>query len=139
VLVDGDAIIFESAIINEYLDEKFPSLSLMPADLYARARVRIWVDFCNTRIHGATHEISRGKDPESAKAKLKQHFLTVDEALAGRDFLIGNYSLADVTFIPVFTRLSRYGFSLDDDLPRVKTWSERLLNRPAVQTTLVRP
>jgi len=59
--------------------------------------------------------------------------------LTGRDFLIGNYSLADITFIPVFTRLSRYGFSLDDDLPRVKKWSERCLNRPAVQTTLIRP
>jgi glutathione S-transferase len=63
----------------------------------------------------------------------------VEAALAGRDYLVGTYSLADITFIPVFTRMTRYGFTLDRDLPRVNSWRERLLQRPAVQSTLVAP
>ena len=53
VLVDGDAVIYESAIINEYLDEKYPDIPLMPADPCQRARIRIWIDYCNTRLQRA--------------------------------------------------------------------------------------
>jgi glutathione S-transferase len=59
--------------------------------------------------------------------------------LATQDYLIGTYSLADVTFIPVFTRLPRYGVTLDGRFARVRSWSERLLERAAVQTTLIPP
>ncbi len=50
VLEDGDAVIYESAIIDEYLEEKFPAIPLMPKDPYQRARARIWIDFANTRL-----------------------------------------------------------------------------------------
>src|SRR5262245_711704 len=50
VLLDGDARIYESAIINEYIDEKFPSPALMPQSPTERAYVRIWIDFANTRL-----------------------------------------------------------------------------------------
>ena len=51
VLVDGGGVIYESAIVNEYLDEKYPATRLLPADHLKRARVRILVDFFNSRIH----------------------------------------------------------------------------------------
>jgi glutathione S-transferase len=63
----------------------------------------------------------------------------LEQALAAGDYLVGTYSLADVTFIPVFTRLARYGVVLDSRFVRVRSWSERLLERPAVQTTLIPP
>ena len=53
VLVDGDAVVYESAIINEYLEEKYPEVPLMPKDPLGRSRVRIWVDYCNTRLQYA--------------------------------------------------------------------------------------
>ncbi|MGH7846011.1 MAG: glutathione S-transferase family protein [Candidatus Binatia bacterium] len=126
-------------MIDEYLEEKHPQPSLLPKDPYLRARARIWIDFCNTRIHGAAHEIRRGKDPEAAKQKLNEHFAALEQALATQDYLIGTYSLADVTFIPVFTRLPRYGTTLDGSFSRVRSWSERLLERAEVQTTLIPP
>jgi glutathione S-transferase len=136
VLVDEDAVIYESAIINEYLDEKFPQVPLMTGALAQRAHARIWIDFCNTRIHGAAHEVLHGAEPEKAKEKLMGHLLTLDREMANRDYIAGDYSLADVTFIPVFTRQERYRILIDDSLPHLKRWAERLLARPAVRSTL---
>ncbi len=129
-------MIYESAIINEYLEEKFPQAPLLPGEQARRAWARIWVDFCNTRVHGAAHEVLHGKEPEKAKQKLREHFLTLDREMEKRDYLVGEYSLADITFIPVFTRQERYGVAIDDSLPYLKKWMERLLARPAVRSTL---
>ncbi|MBI2985752.1 MAG: glutathione S-transferase family protein [Deltaproteobacteria bacterium] len=136
VLVDGDAVIYESAIINEYLEEKYPQVRLMPQGLAQRGMARIWIDFCNTRIHGAAHEVVHGKEPEKAREKLSEHFRTLDRAMASREYLVGEYSLADITFIPVFTRQQRYGVPIDESTPHLKSWVERLLARPAVRSTL---
>lgn len=136
VLVDGDAVIYESAIINEYLEEKYPEISLMPSETAQRARARIWIDFCNSRVHGATHEVVHGSEPEKAKERLRAQLLTLDREMANRDYITESYSLADITFIPVFARQQRYGFSVDDSLPHLKRWMERLLARPAVRSTL---
>ena len=135
VLVDGDAAIYESNIINEYLDEKYPAVPLMPRGLLERARVRIWMDFCNSRLHAAAHEILHG-DAEKGQEQLKRHLGTLDRALAGQDYLDGGYSLADLTFIPFFVRRERYRFTVDDGMPDLKRWMERLLARPAVKSTL---
>lgn len=129
-------MIYESAIINEYLEEKFPQVPLLPGEQARRARARIWVDFCNTRVHGAAHEVLHGKEPEKAKQKLREHFLTLNREMEKRNYLVGEYSLADITFIPVFTRQQRYGVAIDDSMPYLKKWLERLLARPAVRSTL---
>lgn len=136
VLLDGEVVVYESAIINEYLEEKYPQVPLMPKDLAQRARARIWIDFCNTRLHGAAHEVLHGAEPERAKEKLRDQFLTLDREMSSRDYISADYSLADITFIPVFTRQRRYGVPIDDSLPQVKRWMERLLARPAVSSTL---
>ena len=136
VLVDGDAVIYESAIINEYLEEKFPQTPLLPREQAQRAHARIWIDFCNTRVHGAAHEVLHGKEPEKAKEKLREHFHTLDREMAKREYLVGAYSLADITFVPVFTRQQRYGVSVDHSFLHLKKWMDRLLARPAVHSTL---
>jgi len=50
-----------------------------------------------------------------------------------REFLAGAYSLADITYIPFFCRLQRYQTEIGDDLPHLKAWMARLLERPAVR------
>ncbi len=135
VLVDGDAVVYESAIINEYLEEKFPQVPLMPKDLAQKARVRIWIDFCNTRLQQAASDLRHGTEPEKAKEQLKNHLLTLDREMADRDYIVGNYSLGDLTFIPFFLRQQRYGTSIGTDTPHLKAWMDRLLARPAVRST----
>ncbi len=136
VLVDDDAVVYESNIINEYLEEKYPEAPLMPKDLRQRARVRIWMDYCNSRLHGAAHEVLHGPEPEQAKERLKKYLQALEPEIAGREYIAGDYSLADVAFIPFFVRRERYQVAIGGELPHVKRWMERLLARPAVSSTL---
>ena len=136
VVVDGDVVVYESAIINEYLDEKCPQFPLMPRDLGQRSRGRIWVDFCNSRLQAAGSDVVHGSDPEKARGKLREHFKTLDREMNGRTYIAGDYSLADITYIPFFARQQRYGVSIDESLSNLKQWMDRLLARPAVRSTL---
>jgi len=136
VLVDGDAVIYESAIINEYLDEKYPATRLLPTDHLQRAKVRIWIDFFNSRVHPAASDIRHEKDPDEAKERMKQHLQTLESALAGKKYLAGEYSLADITFIPFYTRRERYGVVIDGNFANLKRWGEELIARPEVAATL---
>lgn len=136
VLVDGDGVIYESAIIDEYLDEKFPEVRLMPADLLLRAKVRIWVDYMSTRLHAAASDITHDRQAEKAKERLAQQLSALDKEMTGRKYLVGEYSLADVSFIPFYTRRERYGVTIDDRYPNLKRWGEELVARPRVAPTI---
>ena len=136
VLVDGDGVIYESAVIDEYLDEKFTDTPLMPRNQLDRAKVRIWVDFFNTRIHPTGSDLQKKRDPDKAQVRMDEHLRTLDAALAGNDFLVGNqFTLADVTFIPFYTRRDRYTVTFDNH-PNIKRWAENLIARPRVAPTL---
>jgi len=136
VLADGDTVVYESNVIDEYLEEKYPAPPLMPKSAAARARVRIWMDYANTRLHAAAHEIARGDDKEKAKEKLKDYLTALELEMTGREYLAGDYSLADATLIPFFVRRQRYGFDIDGRLPHLERWMERVLGRAAVKSTL---
>ena len=136
VLVDGDGVIYESAVINEYLDEKCTEVPLLPRNQLDRAKVRIWVDFFNTRLHPTGSDLQKDRDPEKARVRMVQHLRTIDDALTGNDYLVGNqFSLADITFIPFYTRRERYKVTLDDH-PNAKRWAENLIARPLVAPTI---
>ena len=136
VLVDGGGVIYESAIVNEYLDEKYPATRLLPADHLKRARVRILVDFLNSRIHPTASDIAHNRDVEKATQQMQAHLAVLDREVAGKNFIVDEYSLADVSFIPFYTRRERYGVTIDDRYPNVKRWGEALIARPAVAATL---
>ncbi len=136
VLEDDGVVIYESAIIDEFLEEKYPATPLMPKDLAERARVRIWVDYCNTRLQRAGGFVAHDYKVEESKAEIAEYLKYLDDHMSGRDYIAGDYSMADITFIPFFTRLERYQATVGDELPNVKAWVKRLLDRPAVQPTI---
>jgi glutathione S-transferase len=135
VLVDGAAVVYESAIINEYLEEKYPEVPLLPKDPMLRARARIWIDYANTRLQRAGGYIAHDYEVEKSKQELKQYLATLDQEMRRREYIAGDYSLADITYIPFFTRLERYQATIDDSVPNVKAWMERLLARALVKAT----
>lgn len=128
-------MIYESAIIDEYLEEKYPAIPLMPKEPYQRARARIWIDFANTRLQAAAGNIAHDYEVEKSKQQLKQHLATLNQEMRSREFICDAYSLADITYIPFFTRLQRYQTTIGEDLPHVQAWMYRLLNRPVVRNT----
>ena len=135
MLVDGDGVIYESAIIDEYLEEKYPQVPLLPRDPLQRARARIWIDYCNTRLQQAGGYIAHDHEVEKSKEKVRGYLATLNQEMRERKYLAGEYSLADITYIPFFCRLQRYQTTIGSDLPHVKAWMQRLLDRPAVRAT----
>lgn len=135
MLVDGDGVIYESAIIDEYLEEKYPQVPLLPRDPLQRARARIWIDYCNTRLQQAGGYIAHDHEVEKSKEKVRGYLATLNQEMREREYLAGEYSLADITYIPFFCRLQRYQTTIGSDLPHVRAWMQRLLDRPAVRAT----
>jgi glutathione S-transferase len=135
VLVDGGGVIYESAIIDEYLEEKYPQVPLLPRDPLQRARARIWIDYCNTRLQQAAGYIAHDHEVEKSKEKVRGYLATLNQEMREREYLAGDYSLADITYIPFFCRLQRYQTTIGSELPHVRAWMQRLLERPAVRAT----
>ena len=135
VLVDADAVVYESAIIDEYLEEQYPEVPLMPKDPLPRARIRIWIDYCNTRVQRAAGYIAHNYKVEESGIELRTYLENLNRQMQGREYIDDGYSLADITYIPFFVRRERYQASIGDDLPHLKAWMERLLERPAVRAT----
>ncbi|MET0585026.1 MAG: glutathione S-transferase family protein [Candidatus Binatia bacterium] len=121
--------------MDEYLEEKYPQVPLLPRDPLQRARARIWIDYCNTRLQQAGGYIAHDHEVEKSKEKVRGYLATLNQEMREREYLAGEYSLADITYIPFFCRLQRYQTTIGSDLPHVKAWMQRLLDRPAVRAT----
>ncbi len=78
VLRHAGASIYESTIINEYLDEVFPQPALLPADPFARAQARIWMDYCDNHMRPAAAKLLWDSETSEKKATAKKG---LDEAL----------------------------------------------------------
>ena len=133
--MDGDAVIYESAIIDEYLEEKYPVVPLMPKDPFKRSRVRIWIDYCNTRLQRAGGNIAHDYEVERSTEELNQYLDTLNTEMRGREYIADEYSLADITYIPFFVRRERYKATIGESRPHLKAWMDRLLSRPLVRAT----
>lgn len=112
------------------------AIRLMPEDPLLRAKTRIWIDFFNTRIHPAAHDVAHEKEPDKARERLDTYLQTLEHEMTAKEYIMSSYSLADITFIPFYVRRQRYGVAIDASLPNLKRWGEELIARPAVASTL---
>jgi glutathione S-transferase len=144
IVHDGNEI-YESAIINEYLEEVFPDPPLMPRDPGLRAQMRIWIDFCDDHflddLYGAIKNQDAARHGE-LKAKVEGHLRTLEDALArlsgrGPYWLGREASLLDFALYPFFERLPAWahyrGLGIPDDCPRLGGWFAAMAKRPSVR------
>lgn len=143
----GDAVLFESAPICEYIDEASPP-SIMPADAVARAFNRAWILHATTLMlalggyfFAAEEEAMLSKVKPLAEALAKTEGALEDSGNDGPFFNGEAFSVIDASFAPAFQRyeiLERYRpLGLLADLPRVAAWSKALLAHPSVKTSVV--
>ena len=132
--------LWESAVINEYLDEVFRDPPLLPQDALARARARIWVDYANTRFVGAFGALLRGEAGPAELENSLRYFEREGLAKHGADgpFFFGKApSLVDFAFYPWFERwdaLAHYrGFGVPSDLTRLGAWRAALSSLASVR------
>ena len=146
VIDDDGQILFESCIINEYLDEKYPSPPLMPKDPYLRGRGRVLTDYALNY----THEPYWALRGEMLKAANERNAAIVEETQRGlrellqyleadlgdKPYFIGEFSLTDIAIVPRALRMEAYGALPAPSLPRINVWLERMKARPAVKAIL---
>ncbi|HEY8704923.1 MAG TPA: glutathione S-transferase family protein [Gaiellaceae bacterium] len=130
VLEEGTWLLPESAVIMEYLEERYPEPALLAADAAARARARLWI-FRHDDFTKPYYALRRGDD--GAVERLDAQLSQLDAALSDTDWLGGTeYGLADIAYVPwVLRARDSLGVPLDP-YPAVAGWVERLLERPAI-------
>ena len=146
VLTDGSTVLYESLIINEYLEEKYPNPPLMPKDPAKKAKGRILVDYGMAHFDSAYQklrmelmkEAKEQSQPviDGAKGDLKKLLQRFEDELGDRQYLLGDFSLVDADLIPRFTRLEGFGVLPDPALPRLGKYLERMKARPSVKALL---
>lgn len=146
VLTDEDTVLYESCIINEYLEEKYPNPPLMPRDPAKKAKARILVDYGMAHFDGPYQklrmELMKEQKEQSqqviaaAKEDLKKLLKRFEDELGEQDYLMGDFSLVDADLLPRFTRLEGFGVLPDPSLPRLGTYLERMKERPSVKALL---
>jgi glutathione S-transferase len=138
VVVDGDSL-YESNVVNQYLDEVTDEPKLMPEDPKQRAYARIWMAFADTDFFPAVFVASVGRERgfsedqiSEAFEKLKTTLGKLEEQLVDRDYLADEFSLADIAHAGNFVRLreleTRGEVSLEE-YPNVTAWIQRIESR----------
>jgi glutathione S-transferase len=146
VLTDDATVLYESLIINEYLDEKYPNPPLMPKDPAKRAKARILVDYGMAHFDAPYQRLRMElmKDAKeqnqqviaTAKAELKKLLQRLEDEIGEQQYLLGDFSLVDADLLPRFTRLEGFGVLPDPSLPRLGKYLERVKTRPSVRAVL---
>jgi glutathione S-transferase len=143
VLKVDDEILFESAVINEYLDE-ITGGQLQPREPLARAKNRAWIEFASNML-GNLYMMKMSKDEDrynKYRDLLVSQFNRVEKRLGDGPWFNGTeFSLADIAFAPLFRQNSVAENKLSaldpETMPRVEAWAQRLLALPEVRDSVV--
>lgn len=139
---DGDVTLYDSTVIDEYLNDRYPEPPLLPADPVARARARalenygdegmlmrflplLWMPWWSPPEQRDQASMDKGRQG------LREQVLPfVESELAGGDYLVGAFSLADVPMMALAMVLQVDGMRLDE-FPRCAAYLDRLRARPS--------
>lgn len=146
VIKNGSDRVWESAIINEYLEEVFPDPSLMPKEPGKRAIARIWIDFANTKFVSAFYKLLLLQDSDKQE-QWKQQFLDhlrfmeregISKLQGEGPYWFGaSPTLVDLTFYPWFERLpvlEHYrNIQLPSECSKLKQWWEAMSERDSAK------
>jgi glutathione S-transferase len=135
VVADGHSL-YESNIVNQYLDEVYEEPKLMPGDPKARAYARIWMARADDDFYPQVFVSSMGRErgfPQEliseAKEKLKVALSRLEDSLKGSEYLADDFSLADIAHAGNFVRLHELeenGTVSLADYPNVASWMARI-------------
>ena len=144
VLIDEEVVVYDSTIINEYLDDEYPNPRLMPEDSAGRARVRRLEEFADNSVSPpAGLVLADLNKPEAERdadrlrryqGELQRVLARLDAMLEHREYLVGEFSLADIAFVPRVLILSQLGVEIDAARHNLGAWLARLRERPSIRT-----
>ncbi len=139
ILVERDLILYESNIINEYIDERFPHPQLMPGDPVDRARVRLFLLnfekelFVNVSIlESRADKEQRQDDGEGTRPHPRPTTQLAPVFLKNKYMLGDSFSMLDVAIAPLLWRLDYYGIELSKNAAPLLKYAERIFSRPGL-------
>ena len=139
-LVDRDLTLYDSRVIIEYLDERFPHPPLMPVDPVMRAQFRLALFRIETDWYSLAEEAEAGGDGRlSSKSRklLRESILQSTELFSAKSyFLSDEFSLVDATIAPILWRLPVYGIDLGNQAEPIEEYMTRVYSRRSFQQSL---
>lgn len=140
-LVDRDLVLYESEIIMEYLDERFPHPPLMPVYPVARARSRLLLHRVNRDWYTLMNKIISKKssvtEADQARKELYESILSVAPMFKETPFFMSEeFSLVDCSIAPMLWRLRSMGVNLPPEAKPILDYGKRLFEREAFQVSL---
>ncbi|NDH43686.1 MAG: glutathione S-transferase, partial [Betaproteobacteria bacterium] len=139
ILVERDLILYESNIINEYIDERFPHPQLMPADPVMRARARLFLFNFERELFIYVHQLERreqhkeaAKQLDAARQQIRDRLTQLTPIFVKNKFMLGeDFSMLDVAIAPLLWRLDHYGIEMPKTAAPLLRYAERIFSRPA--------
>ena len=139
-LVDRDLVLYDSRVIIEYLDERFPHPPLMPVDPVTRAQFRLALFRIETDWYRLAEQFDMDGDRKlSTKPKkmLRESILASIELFTAKQyFLSDEFSLVDCTIAPILWRLPIYGIDLGFQSAPIEAYMKRVFERRSFQESL---
>lgn len=145
ILFVENEVLFESAVINEFLDEVTPGRRLHPEEPLCRAKDRAWIEFTSTILveRNRMQHAQTEKDARKRAAGIREKLAQLERELDAGPFFHGEeFSLVDAAAAPLFQRLA-WCLELARDLrvfaglPKIAAWGEELLTRESVRRSTV--
>src|SRR5210317_2053748 len=132
-LVDRDLTLYDSRVIIEYLDERFPHPPLMPVDPVTRAQFRLALFRIEKDWYALAEQFeddAEKKAPAKSKKMLKESILASAELFEAKQFFLSDeFSLVDCTIAPILWRLPVYGIDLGSQSESIEAYMKRVFER----------
>ncbi|GAB0148192.1 RNA polymerase-associated protein [Marichromatium gracile] len=138
-LVDRDLRLYESQIIMEYLDERFPHPPLLPVDPVSRANARLFMYRIDRDWYALMRRIAMGDQKEAAQARkelLESLIVTAPVFGAHPYFMSEEFSIVDCCVAPLLWRLPRLGIELPAQCAPIRAYMKRIFSTDAFRQSL---
>jgi RNA polymerase-associated protein len=135
ILVERDLVLYESNIINEYIDERFPHPQLMPADPVMRARTRLFLFNFERELFVHVQALENSNNQkliEKARSTIRDRLTQLAPIMLKNKYMLGeDFSMLDVALAPLLWRLDHYSIDLPKTAAPLMKYAERIFSRPA--------
>lgn len=138
-LVDRDLVLYDSRVIIEYLDERFPHPPMMPVDPVSRAHTRLALYRIETDWYGLLPDLDSSERGRRQKARqaLRDSIASAADIFSARPyFLSDEFTMVDASIAPVLWRLRTWDIDLPREAEPVEAYAERLFAREGFRRSL---
>ncbi len=138
-LVDRDLVLYDSMIIMEYLDERFPHPPLMPVDPVSRARTRMMLHRIDNDWYNLIGDLTGADKGRADKARKMMYddFTMLAPILAKKPYFMSDeFALIECSMAPILWRLPQFGVELPSQLKPLLRYADRIFSRPSFKASL---